>query len=143
MADLFAVYDGSRHPDVAVGKISPEDANAEFRETFEMHHNTIHDYDSSVPVTKDEFIDFYSYISSMTESDHVFDQLISGPWNLDLRNNYENLPYAGAPQTITDISAKERWRMDHHKKMFGGNENDIIAPGLSYTNYTTTNQGRY
>ncbi len=143
MPDLFAVFDGSRHPDVAMGKMSAEDANLEFRETFEMHHNTVHDYDSSAPVTKEEFLDFYGYLSSMTESDHVFDQLVTGPWNLDNRNNFDSLPYAGAAQTITDISAKDKWRMDHHKKMFTGNENDIIAPGSNYANFTSTHQSRF
>ena len=30
MHDIFAIYDGSRHPDVAHGKITPEDASADF-----------------------------------------------------------------------------------------------------------------
>ncbi len=95
LADIFSVYDGSRHPDVHIGKIGPDDSTADFRESFEMHHNTIHDYNPDAQVSKDEFIEFYAYISSMTESDHVFDQAVTGPWNLDSRNNYEALPYAG------------------------------------------------
>lgn len=27
VADLFSVYDGSRHPDVAMGKMTPDDAD--------------------------------------------------------------------------------------------------------------------
>jgi len=85
VGDLFAIYDGSRHPDVALGRIGPEDATLDFRESFEMHHNTIHDYSPDAPVSKEEFIEFYAYISAMTESDHVFDQAVTGPWNLDRR----------------------------------------------------------
>ena len=143
MHDIFAIYDGSRHPDVAHGKITPEDASADFRETFEMHHNTIHDYNSSAPVSKDEFIEYFSYMSSMTDNDHNFDQMLTGPFNLDNKNCYESMPYAGTPQAITNINAHEKWKHDHHRKMFYGNEHDIISPGNQYGYFATTSQTKY
>ena len=73
LQDLFASYDSSRHPDVLTGKINAEDANTDFQETFAMHHNTVHDYSSETPVSLDEFIEFYAYMSTMIDSDHVFD----------------------------------------------------------------------
>ena len=141
--DIFAIYDGSRHPDVAHGKITPEDANADFRETFEMHHNTIHDYNSSAPVTREEFVEYFSYMSSMCESDQNFDQMLTGPFNLDNKNCYESMPYAGTPQAITNINAHEKWKHDHHRKMFYGNEHDIISPGNQHGYFATTSQTKY
>jgi Ca2+-binding EF-hand superfamily protein len=143
LGDLFAIYDGSRHPDVHVGKITAEDASADFRESFELHHNTIHDYSADANVSKDEFLEFYAYISAMTESDHVFDQAVTGPWNLDSRHNYTDLPYAGCPQSVTNINSHEKWKLDHHKKMFQGNEQDILAPGSSRQDWTTSHRGLY
>ena len=83
LQDIFATFDASRHPDVLTGKISAEDANTDFQETFTMHHNTIHDYSPDTPVSVDEFLEFYAYMSTMVDTDHVFDQLLTGPWNLD------------------------------------------------------------
>lgn len=54
-----------------------------------MHHNTVHDYNSETPVSVDEFIEFYAYQSTMVETDHVFDQMVTGPWNLDNKNMYD------------------------------------------------------
>jgi Ca2+-binding EF-hand superfamily protein len=96
LQDLFGAYDASRHPDVITGKISAEDANLDFQEIFAMHHNTINDYNPNTPVTVDEFIDYYAYMSCMIDSDHVFDQMLTGNWHLDNMNNY----YAGTSQLI-------------------------------------------
>jgi hypothetical protein len=38
-----------------------------------MHHNTIHDYSPDTPVSVDEFLEFYAYMSTMVDTDHVFD----------------------------------------------------------------------
>ena len=88
LQDIFATYDASRHPDVQTGKVSAEDCSTDFQETFTMHHNTIHDYSADAPVSFDEFVEFYAYMSSMVDSDHVFDQLLTGPWNLDNMMQY-------------------------------------------------------
>ena len=79
-----------------------------------MHHNTVHDYNSEIPVSVDEFIEFYAYQSTMVETDHVFDQMVTGPWNLDNKNMYDQLPYAGTAQSIKKINAHEKWKLDHH-----------------------------
>jgi len=146
LQQVLDTYDGARHPDVAMGKYGPEEAEADFRESFEMHHNTTHDYDSSQPVSLAEFIEFYAYHSTMIESDHVFDQLITGTWNSD-KNNYEDTPYAGTAQSITQIDAHQKWKLDHHRKMFAGNESDILIPNSNYTggdrDWMTTHKGMH
>lgn len=138
LQDLFSAYDSSRHPDVITGKISPEDANTDFQETFAMHHNTVHDYSPETAVTVDEFIEFYAQMSTMIDSDHVFDQMLTGTWHLDNMNNY----YAGTSQLINKVNAHEKWKLDHHRKMFTGNEHDIISPN-SNGDWNTVNRTRY
>ena len=76
LAELTACYDGSRHPDVARGKMDAASATADFCEAFEMHHNTTHDYDATAAVSLGEFVEFYACQAAMTESEHEFDQLI-------------------------------------------------------------------
>lgn len=76
-----------------------------------MHHNTVHDYSSETPVSLDEFIEFYAYMSTMIDSDHVFDQMLTGTWNLD---NMMHFYYAGTSQAVQKINAHEKWKLDHH-----------------------------
>lgn len=104
-----------------------------------MHHNTLHDYSSDSPVSIDEFIEFYAYMSTLVTSDHVFDQMLTGPWNLDNMMHYY---YAGTSRAIEKINAHEKWKLDHHKKMFAGNEYDIISPN-QVGDYNTIHRTRY
>jgi hypothetical protein len=46
-------------------------------------------------VTLDEFIEYYTNISSNIENDSYFDLMINNAWNLDGKNNTDNLPFAG------------------------------------------------
>ena len=126
------------------GKVDPQDATAEFQETFELHHNTLHNYEANKPVSRDEFIEFYSFISACESNEHKFDQLLTGCWNLDNRNNYDHMPYAGTPQNVTNINCHEKWKQDHHRKLLQGNESDIIGNYNSYHNdWQTTQKLRY
>jgi calcyphosin len=93
--DLKKRYDASRHPDVKSGKKSEDEVLTEFLETFEMHHNILHGYQSDGKVTLDEFVEYYTNLSSGIESDAYFDLMINNAWNLDGRNNTDNLPFAG------------------------------------------------
>ncbi len=146
VAELTACFDGARHPDVARGKMDAATAAADFREAFEMHHNTTHDYDAAAPVSLGEFIEFYACSAAMTESEHEFDQLVSGPWNTD-RNSYASMPYAGTAQSVTEVDAHEKWKLDHHRKMFSGNDVDILVPNSHYkgasAEWTTTSGGNF
>lgn len=142
--DMFSVYDGSRHPDVAMGKMGPEDADQDFRETFEMHHNSIHDYNPNALVTENEFLEYYAFISSMTSSDHSFDLMVNGCWNLDNKNNVDSMPYAGTAMSVFKIDSHQKWKEDHHKKMFVGNEYDLINPHqIQQHDWQTINKVKY
>jgi Ca2+-binding EF-hand superfamily protein len=138
--DIFACFDPYRHPDVATGKNDPEGAFNDFRDTFEAYHNAIHDYNSSVKVTRDELSDFYTFIASQYDSDAQFDIMMNGVWNLDNKNNYDEMPYAGAPKKITKVDAKCEWLNDHHRKMFGGDDSLYHKADVSWQ---TTHQAKY
>lgn len=142
MEEMLACYDAYRHPEVASGKNDPEGAFNDFKDSFEVYHNIIHDYNSSAKISRDEFTNFYTYISSQIEKDAHFDTLITGVWNLDNKNNYDEMPYAGAPQKITKIDAHSSWLNDHHRKMFGGDSDAITHPGGEY-HWQTTHNSKY
>lgn len=140
MDDMLSCYDAYRHPDVSSGKNDPEGAYDDFRDAFEVYHNVLHDYNSSAPISRDEFTDFYTFVSAQIENDAQFDILMNGVWNLDNKNNYDEMPYAGAPQKITQVNAHSSWLNDHHRKMFGGQ--DSIYQPEDYK-WQTTNSAKY
>lgn len=121
--DIKGKYDASKHPDVKAGKKTEDEVLKEFLETFEMHHNVANGMKADGQITIDEFIEYYTNISAGIDSDAYFDLMINNAWNLDGRNNTENLPYAGSSQKISHVSAREKWRQDHHRNLFGTDKN--------------------
>jgi Ca2+-binding EF-hand superfamily protein len=138
--DIFASFDPYRHPDVASGKNDPEGVFNEFKDSFEVYHNIIHDYNSGLKVSRDEFTDFYTFLSSQFENDAQFDIMINGVWNLDNKNNYEEMPYAGAPKKITKVDAHSQWLNDHHRRIIGGDDSIYHKGDVSWQ---TTHNTKY
>lgn len=95
----------------------------EFLETFEMHHNVMHGNKADGMITLDEFIEYYTNISANIDNDAYFDLMMSNAWNLDGKNNTENLPFAGSSRKITNVNARDAWRQDHHRNLFGTDKN--------------------
>jgi Ca2+-binding EF-hand superfamily protein len=117
--DIKGKYDASKHPDVKSGKKTEDEVLKEFLETFEMHHNVMHGTKSDGIVTLDEFIEYYTNISANIDNDAYFDLMMNNAWNLDDRNNTNNMAYAGSQAKITQVSARDAWRNDHHRNLFG------------------------
>jgi len=140
--DLKGRYDASRHPDVKSGKKSEEEVLTEFLETFEQHHNILNGYQSDGQVTLEEFVEYYTNISANIDSDAYFDLMINNAWNLDGRNNTDNLPFAGSKKKVTNVSARDAWRQDHHRNLFG---TDKVTPCMKTKNQEgqTSNKGTY
>jgi hypothetical protein len=140
--DLKGRYDASRHPDVKSGKKSEEEVLTEFLETFEQHHNILNGYQSDGQVTLEEFVEYYTNISANIDSDAYFDLMINNAWNLDGRNNTDNLPFAGSKKKVTNVSARDAWRQDHHRNLFG---TDKVTPFMKTKNqeWQTSNKGTY
>jgi len=84
-----------------------------------MHHNIMHGAKSDGLVTLEEFIEYYTNISANIDNDAYFDLMMSNAWNLDGKNNTDNMAYAGCSKKITQVNARDRWRADHHRNLFG------------------------
>ena len=107
-----------------------------------MHHNVMHGAKSDGIVTLDEFIEYYTNISANIDNDAYFDLMITNAWNLDGKGNMDNLPFAGSSNKITQVSAREQWRLDHHRNLFG---TDKATPFIKTKNQewqTTTKSGQ-
>lgn len=96
VADIKGKYDGSKHPDVKSGKKTEDEVLKEFLETFEMHHNVMNGSQSDGTVTLEEFIEYYTNISANIDNDAYFDLMMTNAWNIDGKNNTDNLAYAGS-----------------------------------------------
>lgn len=83
----------------------------------------MHGAKSDGKVTVEEFIEYYTNISANIDNDAYFDLMMSNAWNLDNKNNPDNLPYAGSQRKVTQVSARDVWRQDHHKNLFGTDKN--------------------
>jgi len=71
----------------------------------------------------DEFIEYYTNISANIDNDAYFDLMMTNAWNLEGKNNTDNLPFAGSSRKVTQISARDQWRQDHHRNLFGTDKN--------------------
>jgi hypothetical protein len=79
-------------------------------------------------VDLNEFLEYYTYVSALYDSDAEFDRMISNTWNLNSNMNPAAIPYAGIPKRVTQVNTKERWLNDHHRAIIGGTEYDPINP---------------
>lgn len=129
VADIKGKYDASKHPEVKSGKKTEEEILKEFLETFEMHHNVMHGAKSDGMVTLDEFIEYYTNISANIDNDAYFDLMMTNAWNIDGKNNTDNLAYAGSQRKVTAVSARDMWRQDFHRNLFGTDKNTPFQKG--------------
>lgn len=67
-------------------------------------------------MTVDEFLEYYSHVSSNIDSDAYFELLVSNTWDI---NDKESMPFAGSNRKITNVNAREAYRNDHHRNLFG------------------------
>ena len=117
--DIKGKYNATKHPDVKSGKKTEDEVLKEFLETFEVHHNTMHGAESDGQVTTEEFIEYYTNISANIDNDSYFDLMMNNAWNLDGSNSTSSMPYAGSASVRTAVSARDAWRADHHRNLFG------------------------
>jgi hypothetical protein len=103
------------HPDVKNGKRTENEMQVEFTETFDQHHKI--KSPGSDKVTPDEFLDYYSHVSANVDSDAFFELIMSNSWNLS--GGSTSMPFAGSSQKVTNVSAREAYRNDHHRNLFG------------------------
>lgn len=114
-------YNGISHPDVRTGKKTEAEVLVEFMETFEKHHALVADKSTSKDgkVTLEEFIEYYNNVSCSIENDSYFDLMISNAWGLEGGSNPASMPYAGSAAKVSHVNAREAYRRDHHRNLFG------------------------
>lgn len=112
-------YNATQHPDVRSGKKTEEQVILEFMDTFQQHHNMQAGARKDDIISLEEFTEYYNNISCNIENDQYFDLMISNAWSLDGGNNPANMPYAGSKKKIANVSAKDAYRQDHHRNLFG------------------------
>lgn len=140
--DIKGKYDASKHPDVKSGKKTEDEVLKEFLETFEMHHNVMHNQKSDGKVTLDEFIEYYTNISANIDNDAYFDLMMTNAWNIDGKNNTDSLAYAGSQRKVTAVSARDMWRQDFHRNLFGTDKNTPFVKG-KVADWQSSAKGNY
>jgi hypothetical protein len=92
-------------------------------------------------VTIDEFLDFNAYTSMAIESDAFFDLVMMSTWS-DPKRSSENLPFAGSQRKVTAINARDAYRNDHHRNLFG-TDSQTPFEKKAQVEWGTTTQGSY
>lgn len=63
--------------------------------------------------------------------------MINNAWNLDGKNSTDSMAYAGSQRKVCAVSARDMWRLDHHKNLFGTNKETPFAKGKANDWQTT------
>jgi Ca2+-binding EF-hand superfamily protein len=90
LEEIKQSFSPNSHPDIRLGKKSEEEVLCDFLESFELFHNTFvistqkDDY-RDTRVTQDEFLEFYSTISSSIDDDRYFEMAIKSSWNFEMK----------------------------------------------------------
>ena len=83
------------HPDVIIGRRSEYEILAEFLDNIDYHFNLLNqgknlDEDE---ITKNEFFEFYRYISAGIDCDGDFKKILNGVWGLERQKRFSEKRY--------------------------------------------------
>ena len=92
--DIREAYNAKMHPDVLSGKITEEEALAEFLDTFEYQFSLLNDEKVDSKVNFEDFMDYYNNISFGIKDDEYFEEIIKNVYNLDNKRNTKK-PWRG------------------------------------------------
>ena len=81
-------YNADKHPEVLNGKRTKQEVLARFIDMFEYHFNLLNKNKNKEGATKEEFEDFYNYISVLVDNDKYFENMMSRVWGLDGNENF-------------------------------------------------------
>ncbi len=80
--DIKGTYNASQHPDVIQGKKTEAEVLGEFLETFEDHHVTLTGGTHDQIVTKEEWNEYYTNVSSSIDRDDYFELMMNKAWKM-------------------------------------------------------------
>ena len=86
-------YDPYMHPEVLKGERNAQEVLCMFIDLFEYHFNLLDPDKDNEEITKEEFIEFYNYISPYFDDDKIFESVISRVWGLIEDEKYRKLNY--------------------------------------------------
>ena len=86
-------YDPYKHPQVLSGERNAQEVLCRFIDLFEYHFNLLNPDKDNEEITKDEFIEFYNYISACFDDDKYFENVLSRVWGLSGIENYGKMKY--------------------------------------------------
>ena len=86
-------YDPYKHPQVLNGERTSQEVLCRFIDLFEYHFNLLNPDKDNEEVTKEEFMEFYNYISACFDDDKFFENVISTVWGLTGIENYGKMKH--------------------------------------------------
>ena len=86
-------YDPYKHPQVLNGQRNAEEVLGRFIDIFEYHFNLLNQDKTDEEVTKEEFMDFYNYISACFFDDYDFENVTSRVWGLTANENFGKIKH--------------------------------------------------
>lgn len=136
--DIKGAYSAACHPDVKSGKRTEDEVLSEFLETFETHHSVMNGAKSDSTVTPEEFLEYYANISMNIDSDAYFELMMANSYNLAGSSQ----AYAGSKAKVTQVNAREAYRQDHHRNLFGTDKRTPFGK-KQQTDWATTNGSNF
>ena len=86
-------YDPYKHPQVLSGERNAQEVLCRFIDLFEYHFNLLNPDKDNEEVTKEEFLEFYNYISACFDDDKYFENVISRVWGISGVENYGKIKH--------------------------------------------------
>ena len=87
-------YDPYKHPQVLNGQRNAEEVLGRFIDIFEYHFNLLNQDKTDEDVTKEEFMEFYNYISACFFDDYEFENITTRVWGLSANENYGKIKHS-------------------------------------------------
>ena len=86
-------YDPYKHPQVLNGQRNAEEVLGRFIDIFEYHFNLLNQDKIDEEVTKEEFMEFYNYISACFFDDYTFENITTRVWGLSANENFGKIKH--------------------------------------------------
>jgi Ca2+-binding EF-hand superfamily protein len=86
-------YNPYKHPQVLSGERNAQEVLCRFIDLFEYHFNLLNPDKDNEEVTKEEFIEFYNYISACFDDDNNFENIVSRIWGLSNNENFGKMKH--------------------------------------------------